>query len=73
MHGYRIEIADGPPRLLSRIDALRLIDDDGGVRRFNEFDGAPSQHAVAFAVDDVELLHLVSRGTSWRIAQLQSR
>ena len=56
---HRVEVADCPPRLLSRIDALRLVDNHNRIGGLNELDGPPPGHAVVFAVDDVKLLQLL--------------
>ena len=56
-HG--IEIADRALRLLRRVHALGLVDDDDGVGRLNELNRAAPRHVVALPVDDIELLQLI--------------
>ena len=58
----RIECPDRLLGLFGGIDALRLVDDDDGPGRLDEFDGLPAGKFVTLLVNDVALLLLLGAG-----------
>ena len=58
----RIQRLDGLLRLVGRIHALRLVDDDDRPRRLHELDGLAAGELVALLVDDVALLLFLGAG-----------
>lgn len=58
----RVEGLDGLLRLLSGIDALRLIDDDEGAGGLYELDGLAAGESVALPVDDIALAFFFGAG-----------
>lgn len=55
-NGERGQGSDGLFRLRRRIDGLRLVDDDDGIRAGDELDGLAPVQPVVGAVDDVRLV-----------------